>query len=144
MAKGIAKGLSESDGVVFQTAPAGKYQGRVTKVEDCKSGTTGKHPGTPMVKVDIRLQDDDPVISAMSVSQYMMLPYADWMDEEDNRKQLAAMARMYTALGLQLEDDEYDTDDWMGEELTVVVTQKEYPVGSGTMVNNISDVLPAE
>ena len=144
MAKGIAKGLSESDGVVFQTAPAGKYQARVTKVEDKTSKAGGKNPPSPMVKVDFRLQDDDPVIAAMSVTQYMMLPYAPWMDEEANRKQLASMARMYTALGLTLEDDEYDTDDWMGEECTLVVTQKEYPAGSGTMVNNISDVLPAE
>jgi hypothetical protein len=143
MAKGIAKGLADSDGIIFQTAPAGKYQGRITKIEDTKSGPTSKHPDTPMVKVDIRLQSDDPVIAAMTVSQFMMLPYAPWMDEEDNRKQMAAMARMYTACQVEF-TDEYDTDDWMGEEVTVVLTLKEYPVGSGTMVNNISDILPAE
>ena len=143
MAKGIAKGLGDSDGIVFQTAPAGKYQARITKIEDLTSKPGGKKPPSPMVKVDFRLQSDDPVIAAMSVSQFMMLPYAPWMDEEDNRKQMASMARMYTACGLEIED-EYDTDDWMGEEVTVVLTLKEYPAGSGTMVNNISDILPAE
>lgn len=143
MAKGIAKGLADSDGVVFPTLPSAKYNARVTKLEDVKAGAGAKHPGTPMVKVGFRVLHDDPVFDGKMVSNNIMLPFAEWMDEEDNRKQLAAMSRMYTACGLEIEDD-YDTDDWMGCELVVVVVEKEYPAGSKKMTNNVSDVLPAE
>ncbi len=143
MAKGIAQGLADSDGIVFPTLPAAKYNARVTKLEDVEAKDTAKHPGTPMVKVTFRVLDDDPALDGKTVTNHMMLPYAEWMDEEDNRKQLAAMSRMYVACGLEVED-EYDTDDWMGQELVVVVTESEFPAGSGKMTNNVSDVLPVD
>ena len=144
MAKGTAAGLAASDGIVFKNIPVGQYQARVVKVEDKVSGPNSKHPDTPMVAISFRILDEDEAIDGTTLFQYMMLPYADWMNDEDNRKQLASMSRMYTALGLALEDDEYDTDDWIGEECVLVVNEREYPKGSGTMVNNIADILPAE
>lgn len=144
MAKGKASGLAASDGVVFQNIPPGSYSARVVKVEDKESGSQSKHPGTPMVNITFRILSDDEALDGRNIFMTQMLPYASWMNEEDNRKQLAAMKRMYIALGLSCEDDEYDTDDWVGEECTIVVTEREYPKGSGTMVNNVSDVLPSE
>ena len=144
MAKGTAQGLAESDGVVFQNVPPGSYAARVVKVEDKESSSQSKHPGTPMVSISFRILSDDEALDGRTLFMVQMLPYASWMNEEDNRKQLAAMKRMYVALGLELDGDEYDTDDWIGEECTIVVTEQEYPKGSGTMKNNVSDVLPSE
>jgi len=144
MAKGQAKGLADSDGVIFQTVPVGTYSARVTKVEDKEASSTAKHPGTAMVNVHFRILDDDEAIDGRVLFNNIMLPYAAWMTAEDNRKQLAAMKKMYVALGIELDGDEYDTDDWVGEECQIVVVENEYPKGSGTLVNNISDVLPAE
>jgi len=144
MAKGTATGLAGSDGVIFKTIAPGTYQARVVKVEDKEAGSNAKHPGTPMVNITYRVLSDDEALDGRTLFQTQMLPYADWMNEEDTRKQLAAMKRIYVALGIELDGDEYDTDDWVGEECQIVVVENEYPKGSGTMVNNITDVLPAE
>ena len=41
-----------------------------------------------------------------------------------------------------IEGDEYDTDDWQGQECRIVVIEKTHPTVPEKMVNNISDLLP--
>ena len=140
MAKGMAQGLPESDGIIFHTFPSGKYEARITKIEDVVSGPNSSHPGTPMVQVSHRLISDDEAVNGKIVFSNVILPGAEYMSEEEDRRATATLARYYMACGVEIPSDgSYDTDDWMGYEHIVVVTEKNY---KGKPVNNVSDVLP--
>lgn len=143
MAKGKARGLADSDGIMFKNVPPGTYNARISKVEDTETGVNSKHPGTPMVRISFRILSEDEALEKRVLFSQIMLPEAEWMSEADSDRQTAAIKRMYIALGLETDGDEYDTDDWMGQECQIVVTEREYPAGSGKMVNNIAEVLEA-
>lgn len=142
MARGIATGLGESNGVVFSTVPAGVYTARIMKVEDVVAGPASKYFGAAMVKLTFRIISDDPVLDGRQLTSQQLMPGDKRMDAKMNKMQVDSIKRTYVALGLPVQGDEYDTDDWQGQECRIVVIEKTHPTVPEKMVNNISDLLP--
>jgi hypothetical protein len=111
-------GVAESDGVVFKVAPAGTYAARIVSQEVKETSPMSKHPGSPMLKYSVKLLDED--VQGITVFDQIVLPSPNWMDEEQVRKSVARLNRLWKACGLDPEDD-LDSEDLLNCELRVVI-----------------------
>lgn len=141
MTKINVQGLAESDGVIFQCRPAGQYPARISAVEMKETGAGSKHPGSPMLKITLKLEafEDMP---ECQLFHNIILANPDYMDAEQMRKKTAELKRLCMAVGLG-DTDDLDTDDLYDQQLIAVVateTPKDGPY-AGKEQNRITDFL---
>lgn len=140
----VAEKFEESKGELFPSAPAGTYDARVVGVKDHASGENSKHPGTPMWKITYAIESGDEN-DGIRVDSYQSLPGgdgADWMDEGEVTRRVNELKRLWMACGLEIPaDGALDSDELVNAQLQVVLGEEEFPPNSGSMKNNVKDVL---
>ena len=129
-------GLKDASPEVFITVPAGTYRTRITKVEEKPSGANSKHPGSPMLVFTTKLVED--TAQGQVLFMNIMLP-AEHMDEDQKRMSVSRIKRVALACGLNVDDDSFDTADFMGQEFKAVVA---LTTTDGVKKNEIKDQLP--
>ena len=141
MARVNVPGLAASDGEIFKCRPAGQYPARISAVEVTETKMESKHPGSPMLKLTLKLGEYEGM-AATQLFQYIILPNPDYMDAEQMRKKTAELKRICMAVGLECGDD-FDTDELFDQQLLVVLSvevQKDGPY-AGKEQNRITDFL---
>lgn len=141
MAKINIPGLAANDGEIFKTRAAGQYPAKIAGSEMVETGPDSKHPGSPMLKLTIKLPEYEGM-EACQLFHNIILPNEDYMDAEQMRKKTAEIKRLTMAVGLGGTDD-FDTDELLGLDFLAVIgeeTQKEGPY-AGKKQNRIIDFL---
>jgi len=127
-----AKGIEESDGVVFPTIPTDRYGVRVNNLELGDSST-----GKPMMTLFLKVISGDH--EGHDLRCFIMLPGKDQEDTEYNRN-VARLKRLCNALDYtDIPPEGPDTDEIMSGEFMAVVVEKEV---EGVKQNNVKDYLP--
>jgi hypothetical protein len=143
MARINVAGLAESDGLIFKPRPAGEYPATISAVELTETGESSQHPGSPMLKLQVKLQETEEY-DETKLFNCIVLPNPDYMDAEQCRKKVAELKRICLATGLDCEDDAFDTDDLYQRDFLAVVTTETPKDGpfAGKEQNRLSDCLP--
>jgi len=134
MAKIGIVGIRESDGEVFKTIPAGKYPCRITKIEDGESSDQSKYPGSPVIRIGAKVMKGNEHADAY-LQWTVPLPH-DQMNDEERRQAVARIKRILIAANIEVEEDAFDTDDLMGAELGLIISED---TKDGITRNNIKD-----
>lgn len=129
-------GLKDASPEVFITVPAGTYRARITKIEEKVTGPNSQHPGSPMLVFTTKLVDEN--ANGQVLFMNIMLPTEN-MDEDKKRMCISRIKRVGIACGLNMDDDAFDTGDFMGQEFKAVVS---LTTTDGVKKNEIKDQLP--
>jgi len=132
------EGLAEASGEVFSPIPAGMYKMRITQVQETVTGAKSKVPGSPMLKVQVKVAEDEAEAAGRILFMNIVLPTPQ-MELDKRTMSINRIKRLMLACGLEGNLDEFDTADLMGMEFKGVVTLKEE---NGQKQNNITDQLP--
>lgn len=141
--------LSDGDTSGFEALDAGRYPATVfeIKIDSVKNKDgQGKMPaGTPMIKVQYRLSGEG--VENRRVFQQFVIPPVGY-DPDAARKLKGMLINFFIATGdteEQVRSSDFDPDyeDYIGREVVVVLSKKEYPPNSGEYQNNVTGVKPA-
>ena len=122
----VIPGVSESDGEVFKVAPSGEYEAQICSSEIAVTGPNSKFPGTPMLKLTIKLEDDE---YPVNVFHNMVLPVGDYLNSlnaEQLRRRRAELKQLQIACGID-GTDTIDSDDYMECSVRVVILKYDDP-----------------
>jgi hypothetical protein len=144
MSNEVAEKFEASEGELFPVAPSGTYDARIVGVVDKLSGESSMNPGTPMWKITFALETGDEN-DGIRVDKYQTLPDGEgteWMDAGERNRRINEIKRLWMAAGVDIPaDGNLDSDELVNCQLQVVLNQEEFPKDSGTMKNNVKDVL---
>ena len=134
-----AGGLKDSDGVIFPTVPTGLYKCRISSVKLGETSEKAKYPGSPMLLLQAK------VIAGEEHADHtflfnVILP-SDNATEEYNSKAVARLKRLAIACGIEIDSDDFDTEDLMGSNLILDVSQQ---TKDGKPFNSVDDQLPMD
>lgn len=133
-------GIQDSDGEVFPWVVAGQYLSRITACKPDKTSDASKTPGAPCFKLTAKVcQGEENEGHAFNWTR--LCPTED-MTEDDYKKRVNEWKRLFIAADVagELESDQVDTDDLIGQELIIITSVKTW---KGKKGNNVDDVLPA-
>ncbi len=118
----------------YQAVDAGWYLATITDVEEKESGPKAKHPGSPLLKIELTLKEGSNLTSENKkvFSNASLLPNA-----------LYTLMEFCNALGVDTNDDEAEIDyeSWVGQDVCIKVNQYEY---DGDTQNGVKRIQPAE
>lgn len=132
------KGLKESTGEVFPVVPAGNYRVRITKIEESETGPEAKYPGSPSLKFYMKVCEGDH--ENHTFVETIAIPDPDTQEAEYVRQNVAKFKKFCMACGIEPSDDNLDTDEFMGKEFVVVVSERKV---DGKARNEIKDKVAA-
>ena len=136
----ILPGLKDSDGVVFKTIPAGQYPARITKIETkTTSENAKKYKGVPYWNFTARVIEGNE--GEGSQHFFMAMLPAEEMDKSDQQRNVDQIKHYAIAAGLDIENDELDSQDFIGQEVLLVITEKTV---EGVKKNEVKEVLPIQ
>lgn len=130
-------GLGEAKGEGYKPVDTGKYQTRITSVEEVETGPNSKNPGSPMLKIKHTIINHDEY-SDRPLTHFLLIPTAE-TEESQAKIQADKIKRLCNACGVETEGDSFDTQDLMGAECTLVVTVTER---DNQKQNDVKDFLP--
>ena len=135
-------GLNDSDGEIFSNRPDGQYTATISGIELVETKETSKHPGSPMLKLTIKLDATDE-FGVQSLQHYIVLPNEEYMAAVEMKRKLAEVKRLCIA-GAIPHGDDFNTEDLLEQPLLAVVTTETATEGqyAGKEFNRISDLLP--
>ena len=138
---GIKVNLSGAD-ADFEPLPSSRYLVKITDGEIRESGPNAKHPGAQYVNWEFTVQAGDYEGRRLWTNTMLTHEGCECGDEESFNKAIRSLVQLMNAIGLDTSSDEYDfdMDDFIGKDLVVVVTQREY---EGEMRNDIRRFRPA-
>jgi hypothetical protein len=128
--------LTDIDDRSFEALPASRYILKVTDFEMREVRNDGKVPkGTPMINWEFTVQSD-----RQGDTKYQNRKV--WMNTVIHERSLFNLKALLRATGAftdeQLEGElDFDPDEIVGSEVIGVVSQREYPPGSGEMTNDV-------
>ena len=134
--------LSETDS--FDLIPAGRYQAKVTDGEIRESGPNAKHPGAEYINWEFTIQEGD----QEDRKQWTNTPFSHGSHECDEwtgnaligLRNLLAATEKWSAEELSADAFEWEIDDILGSDVTIIVNVSEY---QGEDVNNVKRVKAA-
>lgn len=136
-----ASGLAESTGEIFKTVPSGKYNMRVREVKEMKTKETSSYPNVPMLRIVARIVEGEEG-EGNTLSYFIMLPVEE-LPSDQRQRSLDTLKNFILACGLDVSDDQIDTDDFIGAEFCAVVTEETATRdGVESKRNNIQQVIP--
>jgi hypothetical protein len=112
--------------------PEGEYLLRVTNIQE----RTAKDGKSPQIMVMLKVEDSDYPDSA-TIFNYLTFPNEE-DDAEKRRTKMRMNTRFLKAFRVPFEKKGFNAEDIVGCEATLLVTQSEFPEGSGIMKNNLN------
>lgn len=131
-------GLKSSDGQVFHPIEPGKYNCRITKVEEKLTKDTSKFPKSPYWNFKAVVKEDEASHAGKVLFFMCMLPTDELKQKDIEMYEMCVnkMRRVMDACQLEVSDsEEVDSQDFIGAELALVVVIKNDK-------NEVSDQLP--
>lgn len=142
MSKINIAGLAESSSEIFEARPEGQYEGVISGVELTATGPDSKHPGSPMLKVSVKLVKTEEYPS-QTINNYYVLPNDEYMDAEEMGRRTREQKRLCVATGITIADDGYDPEEMLDQPVIAVVIQEQgKDQYAGKVFNRIADLLP--
>ena len=127
-------GLQDADGVVFPLVPTGTHKFRISSVVTRETKSSAKYPGSPLLEIKALICAGEEH-AGMNVMFFLMAPTAE-MPDDLQKACVNRIKKLCIACDLDANDD-LDTDDLMGKELLLIVTEKDGK-------NNVTDQLPID
>jgi len=132
--------LTDVDDRSFEALPANRYILKVTDYEMREVKNDGKVPkGTPMINWEFTVQAD-----RSGDTKYQNRKV--WMNCVIHERSLFNLKALLRASGAIPEDQlngelDFEPEDILGSEIIGVVSQREYPPGSGEMTNDVKRTM---
>ena len=126
-----AKGLTQSDGVIFKTIPSGEYILRIAGMEERES----REKKQAMIEFSAKVEGGEH--NGENIKFWLMLP-VEGIDPMQYQRNVDTLKRICIACGIATSTDELDTDNLMGASFKAVITETEK---DGKKQNNVKDYL---
>lgn len=118
MARVGFSGLEAATGELNKEVEPGIKEVQIGNVELVECGENSKHPGHPMLKIPYRIIGEED--KGRMLFDNILVPGAD-LDEMANELSANKLKAIFLAMGAQVEGDEFDTEQMVGETLRVEV-----------------------
>lgn len=118
----------------YKPVDPGWYLATITDIEEKEAGPKAKHPGSPLLKIELTLKEGGNLESENKkvFSNASLLPNA-----------LYTLMEFCNALGVETEgeDVEIDYESWVGQDVALKLNQYEY---DGEMQNGVKRIQAAD